>query len=215
MSSLDLNCFQRLNRAARKFSTRLATDAIVTPTPEYTWRNEVWSSDKFRRAHVEEFISPAICVLHVVIFPHMNDPAPIYGFDVVTGIKKPAGCYVDLSPSVHDWKNWRTFVELPSDVPANKKLPEWSTVFSEDFIAIPPRDEEHMEEMFDYGLRLLEYYLSKLKQETADHKLVYDAHKHYSTMQRSNQKTRQILSRMIGEEEADKFMTQVLFPDPI
>ena len=215
MSSLDLNCFQRLNRAARKFSTRLATDAIVTPTPEYTWRNEVWSSDKFRRAHVEEFISPAICVLHVVIFPHMDDPAPIYGFDVVTGIKKPAGCYVDLSPSVHDWKNWRTFVELPSDVPANKKLPEWSTVFSEDFIAIPPRDEEHMEEMFDYGLRLLEYYLSKLKQETADPKLVYDAHKHYSTMQRSNQKTRQILSRMIGEEEADKFMTQVLFPDPI
>jgi hypothetical protein len=60
----------------------------------------------------------------------------------------------------------------------------------------------------------LEYYLSKLKQETADPKLVYDAHKHYSTMQRSNQKTRQILSRMIGEEEADKFMTQVLFPDP-
>ena len=121
----------------------------------------------------------------------MDDPAPIYGFDVVTGMKRPAGCYVDLSPSVHDWKNWRSLVTLPSDTPENKKLPEWSTIFSDDFIAIPPRDEEHMEEMFDYN-----------------------AHKHYSTLQRNNAKTRQILSRMIGEAEADKFMSTVLFPDP-
>ena len=33
-------------------------------------------------------------------------------------------------------------------------------------------------------------------------------------MQRNNAKTRQILSRMIGEAEADKFMSTVLFPDP-
>ena len=209
-----MNCFERLNIAARKFSRPLATDAIVTPTPEYPWRNEVWSSDKFRRAHVEEFISPAICVLHVVIFPHMDDPAPIYGFDVVTGMKRPAGCYVDLSPSVHDWKNWRELVSLPSDVPANKKLPDWSTIFSEDFIAIPPRDEMHMEEMFDYGLRLLEVYLAKLKQQQVDSQLVYDAHKKYSTMQRSNEKTKQILTRMIGADETEKFMRGVLFPDP-
>jgi hypothetical protein len=209
-----VNCFERLNLAARKFADVLSKDATVVPTEEYPWKNEVWTSDVFRRAHVEEFVSPAICVLHVVIYPHMNDPAPIYGFDVVTGMKKPAGCYVDLSPSVQDWKNWRGFVTLPSDVPANKKLPEWSTVFSEDFIAIPPRDEEHMEEMFDYGLRLLDFYLKKIKQETVDSRSVYDAHKHYSTMQRNNAKTRQILSRMIGAERADQFMSTVLFPDP-
>lgn len=209
-----MNCFERLNRAARRYSKLLATNATVTPTPEYPWRNEVWSSDKFRRAHVEEFISPSICVLHVVIFPHMGDPAPIYGFDVVTGMKKPAGCYVDLSPSVDDWTNWRDLVTLPSDVPQNKKLPEWSTVFSEDFIAIPPRDELHMEEMFDYGIRLLEFYLSKLKQKSVDPVLVYNAHKHYSKMQRNNAKTMQILTRMIGEESANTFMNTVLFPDP-
>ena len=209
-----MNCFDRLNRAAKRFADVLSKNATVVPTEEYPWKNEVWTSDVFRRAHVEEFVSPAICVLHVVIYPHMNDPAPIYGFDVVTGMKKPAGCYVDLSPSVQDWKNWRDFVALPSDVPANKKLPEWSTVFSEDFIAIPPRDEEHMEEMFDYGLRLLDFYLKKIKQETVDSRLVYDAHMHYSTMQRNNAKTRQILSRMIGAERADQFMSTVLFPDP-
>lgn len=209
-----MNCFDRLNRAAKRFADVLSKNATVVPTEEYPWKNEVWTSDVFRRAHVEEFVSPAICVLHVVIYPHMNDPAPIYGFDVVTGMKKPAGCYVDLSPSVQDWKNWRDFVALPSDVPANKKLPEWSTVFSEDFIAIPPRDEEHMEEMFDYGLRLLDFYLKKIRQETVDPKSVYDAHMHYSTMQRNNAKTRQILSRMIGAERADQFMSTVLFPDP-
>jgi len=209
-----VNCFDRLSLAARRFANVLEKDATVVPTKEYPWKNEVWTSDLYRRAHVEEFTSPAICVLHVVIFPHMNDPTPIYGFDVVTGAKKPAGCYVDLSPSVEDWKDWRSLVELPSEVPANKKLPDWSTVFSEDFIAIPPRDELHMEEMFDYGIRLLELYLTKLKQKTVDSNLVYDAHKHYSTMQRNNAKTRQILTRMIGEAEADEFMSTILFPDP-
>ena len=66
------------------------------------WINRVWSSDLYRRAHVDVVDardSKGLWMMHCCIFPHTHNPAPIYGFDVVAGKNKMTGCFHDYSKS--------------------------------------------------------------------------------------------------------------------
>ncbi len=52
------------------------------------WVNRVWTSDSYRRAHVDVVDAretKGLWMMHCCIFPHINNPAPIYGFDGVSG----------------------------------------------------------------------------------------------------------------------------------
>ena len=54
-------------------------------------------------AHVETFDVPGrLSVLHVRVFPHLDDPTPIFGFDMVAGSARVTGIFLDLSP-VGNW----------------------------------------------------------------------------------------------------------------
>lgn len=208
-----MNCFEIVENYAKEFSVILSKDSEPVDFPEFPWKNQIWRSSKFRRAHVEEFVSPAISVLHVTVFPHLNDPSPIYGFDVVTGVKKPAGGYIDMSPSVDTWHGWRNWIQF--DVPPNKTIPDWGTCFSDEFVAIPLRDATHLEELLKYGIAMLSEYLNRIQQKEISQELVICKQRFYCQQQRNNQKTMQILERMIGADRANLFMNEVLFPDPI
>ena len=210
-----MNCFEIVDHYANEFTKTLKVrDSVPIAIEEYPWKNQLWSSHRYRRAHVEEFSTPAIKVLHVTVFPHLTDPAPIFGFDVVTGAKKPAGCYFDLSPSLHSWK-WRHILDpMNLELPKEKTIPEWGTCFSDEFIAVAPQDEKQLEDLLVSGLYLLRVYLQRLHIMRENRKDVAKWQRFYCEQQRSNQKTRQILERMIGAERTEKFMTEVLFPDP-
>lgn len=210
-----MNCFEIVDHYANEFTKTLKVrDSVPIAIDEYPWKNQLWSSQRFRRAHVEEFSTPAIKVLHVTVFPHLSDPAPIFGFDVVTGAKKPAGCYFDLSPSLHSWK-WRHILDpMNLELPKEKTIPDWGTCFSDEFIAVAPQDEKQLEDLLVSGLYLLRIYLQRLHIMRENKKDVAKYQRFYCEQQRSNQKTRQILERMIGAERTEKFMTEVLFPDP-
>ena len=50
------------------------------------WINRVWASDNYRRAHldvVDARNTKGLWMMHCCIFPHLHNPAPIFGFDVV------------------------------------------------------------------------------------------------------------------------------------
>jgi phycocyanobilin:ferredoxin oxidoreductase len=210
-----MNCFEIVDHYADEFTKAIKLrDSVPIAIDEYPWKNQLWSSSRYRRAHVEEFSTPAIKVLHVTVFPHLSDPAPIFGFDVVTGAKKPAGCYFDLSPSLHSWK-WRHILDpMNLELPKKKTIPEWGTCFSDEFIAVAPQDEKQLEDLLLSGLYLLRVYLQRLHIMRENKKEVARCQQFYCEQQRSNQKTRQILERMIGAERTEKFMSEVLFPNP-
>ena len=210
-----MNCFEIVDHYANEFTKTLKVrDSVPIAIDEYPWKNQLWSSQRYRRAHVEEFSTPAIKVLHVTVFPHLSDPAPIFGFDVVTGAKKPTGCYFDLSPSLHSWK-WRHILDpMNLELPKEKTIPDWGTCFSDEFIAVAPQDEKQLEDLLVSGLYLLRVYLQRLHIMRENKKDVAKYQRFYCEQQRSNQKTRQILERIIGADRTEKFMTEVLFPDP-
>ena len=69
--------------------------------PKLVWVNRVFTAPSFRRAHVEWLeILDVFAVAHVVILPRLNDPAPIFGFDMIAGRKQATGIFLDFSPVV-------------------------------------------------------------------------------------------------------------------
>ena len=73
------NCVDEINR---KFST---TGALGTVYRTDILADKEYSSLKYRRAHISTIKTDKLYLLHVTVFPHTNDPSPIYGFDIVCG----------------------------------------------------------------------------------------------------------------------------------
>ena len=75
--------------------------------PDSGWINRVWANDSVRRAHIDVVDardSKGLWMMHVCIFPHLHNDAPIYGFDVIAGKNKMTGAF-DFSRSSNPASN--------------------------------------------------------------------------------------------------------------
>ena len=106
------------------------------------WVNRIWTSDRYRRAHVDVVDareSKGLWMMHCCVFPHTHNPAPIFGFDVIAGKNKITGCFIDYSPTGDfDHPMIEYFAEEVGQYDWNKprKLPEWAErIFSPHMIA--------------------------------------------------------------------------------
>jgi len=142
---------------------------------------------------------------------------PVFGFDVVgyqndeKEMSKISGVFIDWSPILtHD--KWH-------DTQWNKdrKLPYWATVFSEDFIAVRPTEDEY-EKVFEVGFDAFERWLERLNtdedltDDVSEIEQIIERQNTYCEHQASNKRTMGALTANIGEEKARHFMTEVLFP---
>jgi hypothetical protein len=142
---------------------------------------------------------------------------PMFGFDVVgyqndeKQMSKISGVFMDWSPVMFEEK-WH-------DTTWNKdrKLPVWATVFSKDFIAVRPTEDEY-ERIFEVGFDAFERWLDKLNSDehltdsVNDIETIIKNQNTYCEHQASNKRTFGALKANIGEEKAKFFMEEVLFP---
>ena len=113
---VDADLVTVLSDHARRFASSLAAGSDVerVQVPDFlirarcegtlskpvVWTNDVFTGPDFRWAHVEFFSIPdQIGVIHVCVFPRMDRPAPIFGFDIIAGRRKATGAFLDLSPT--------------------------------------------------------------------------------------------------------------------
>ena len=186
-------------------------------TDDYGWENYRYENDKFRLAHVERYSHSGLEVVHITCFPRENSKAPVFGFDVVgyqndeKQMSKISGVFIDWSPILtHD--KWH-------DTTWNKdrKLPYWATVFSDDFIAVRPTEDEY-EKVFEVGFEAFEKYIDRLNSDVdltddiSEIEQIILRQNIYCEHQASNKRTMGALTANIGEEKARYFMTEVLFP---
>jgi len=203
-----MNCISYLDDLAREFCEIIATqpNTSLVPTKDYGWENHRWSSPTFRLAHVEIFNQDRFMVIHCCVFPHVSDPSPIFGFDVISGESKVTGLFMDLSPTVRQPEPFCDFPEL-----ASRQRPEWGDIFSEHFLACRPTAEQ-LVRIGDRAKQLLTDYLPSLGQLRHVSEPIAAAQDHYCLQQRRNEHTRRALINLIGQELTDEFMTTVLFP---
>lgn len=86
---------------SKKIESKFQKTATLTSiSDEENWYNSLYQSNRFRRAHLEcvdKRQDHKLYILHSTIFPHFNDPSPIWGFDIVCGANKITGAFHDFS----------------------------------------------------------------------------------------------------------------------
>lgn len=209
----------RIFHHSEKFKELIeAQDGVqMMETDDYGWENYRYENDRFRLAHVERYSHMGLEVVHITCFPRECSKMPMYGFDVVgyqndeKGMSKISGVFMDWSPVMYEEK-WH-------DTTWNKdrKLPVWATVFSKDFIAVRPTEDEY-EKIFEVGFDAFERWLDKLNSDedltesVSDIETIIKNQNTYCEHQASNKRTFGALKANIGEEKAKYFMEEILFP---
>jgi hypothetical protein len=187
--------------------------------PALLWQNTLFSGPLLRRGHVELFDHGGhFAVVHVCLLPHLNDPSPIFGFDMIGGHAQATGIFLDFSPTIAG-KSFTLGGIIPPHLRARfahqRQRPSWGTIFSDHFFAIRPGSPSEIGEALDLAEGALNYYLASLAFATRmDFPCAMNGQAEYANAQRHNPHTQKMLARHVGPEAAHEFMHNTLFPSP-
>ena len=188
-----------------------------------TWVNRVWHNDHVRRAHIDVVDAretKGLWMMHVCVFPVLNNDGPIYGFDVIAGKNKMTGAFHDFSPS-SDYDNpmIEGYKESVADfIPKKQRqLPEWATnIFTDKMLAAGNvSTEEEATAIIELALNNLRAYFDEIGEFTGsgNREIVAGAQNYYCHNQQQNPHTpRTMKSLGLDEADVDKFCTDMLFP---
>jgi hypothetical protein len=217
--------WDKIEELAKKFEDRFnATGELITGNLDYEWHNQLWSSPRYRRAHVEivdNRESHNIYILHCTVFPHFNDSSPIFGFDAVCGPNKITGAFCDFSSAgdpTHPMMRWFANEGLYYNWEKNRNLPEWaSSIFSPAMVAAGNvRIGEELDNLCELALRTLGYYLKNVgntQQDLADYHM---AQNRYCRYQKQNPHViKSMVSMGVEESKMKRFVSEVLFPEVV
>ncbi len=189
---------------------------------EFNWHNALWTSDRYRRAHVEivDFREThKIYILHCTVFPHFNDPSPIYGFDAVCGPNKITGAFHDFSyagdPTSFMYLWFKAKVNgLEWNKP--RQLPEWAQqIFSPAMVAAGNLQEDsEIDQLCTTAKNTLDFYLSKVGHDQQSGSDFHMAQNRYCHWQKQNPHViRSMVSMGVPEPVMKKFVDRILFPE--
>lgn len=193
-------------------------------THEYNWYNSLYTSNRYRRAHIEivDFREQHnIYILHSTVFPHFNDPSPIWGFDAVCGPNKITGAFHDFSmpgSDDHDMAQWWKATSNEYKWKKPRQLPPWAqAIFSEDMVAAGNVQEgEELDALCDLALYSLDYYMLKVGHTQQDVANYTDLQNRYCHYQKQNPHViRSMVSMGVPEDTMKKFVSEVLFPETV
>jgi hypothetical protein len=219
--------WDKIEDLAKKIEHRLDSTGEPlegTIDQNYDWHNTLWTSLRYRRAHVEivdKRLTHKIYILHTTIFPHYNDPSPIFGFDAVCGPAKITGAFHDFSnggdPS-HPMMAW--FRETNDEVSWSKPrdLPDWARqIFSDSMVAAGNlQNPDEVDQLCNLALKSLDYYLSNVGLTQTSGGDFHMAQNRYCHYQKQNpQVVRSMVSMGIEEPVIKRFVETVLFPEHI
>jgi phycocyanobilin:ferredoxin oxidoreductase len=187
------------------------------------WINKVWTSKAYRRAHIDVVDARetrGLWMMHCCVFPHLDNPAPIFGFDVIAGKNKMTGCFIDYSPSAdreHAMLDY--FAEEVSRYEWIKKreLPDWAQrIFSGSMVAAGNvSDEDEISQISSLASILVNHYVETVGETagTAAPAAVIEAQNFYAENQKQNPHTPKVMTSLgLDEEDVRAFIQDCLFP---
>jgi len=218
------NVWDRIEKLAGEIEElyKLSGSMLATPDIVYNWHSMVYSGLRFRRAHIHTIDrrdTHKIYILHATIFPHYNDPSPIWGFDAVCGPNKITGAFHDFSNSGdpdHPMLDWFADETIKYGWSKPRELPEWArNIFSKNMVAagnVQAGDE--LDDLCALTLKSLKYYLSNVgntQESGADYHMAQNRYCHY---QKQNPHViRSMVSMGVEEPIIRKFIEEIQYPE--
>lgn len=186
------------------------------------WINRVWTSENYRRAHVDVVDAretKGLWMMHCCVFPHLHNDAPIFGFDVIAGKNKITGCFYDYSPTVNDEHPMLdSFAEESNKLEWNKtrKMPEWAErIFSGNIIAAGNvQKEEELDQIIEMAKYGVDFYLRAVGESNNVGVNSKDAQNYYAQNQKQNPHTPRVMESLgLNEDDVRVFIQECLFPE--
>jgi len=186
------------------------------------WVNKVWASSQYRRAHIDVVDARetrGLWMMHCCVFPHLDNPAPIFGFDVIAGKRKITGCFIDYSPAGdtnHPMIEY--FGEEVSRYDWNKKraLPDWAQrIFSPHMVAAGNvSDETELKQIASLASILVNHYIECVGDTKGTAENTKDAQNFYAQNQKQNPHTPKVMVSLgLSEDDVKHFIQDCLFPE--
>jgi len=205
------------NQIAEIFNNNISEpncEVLPFQKPNHEWLNYFYTSPIFRHVHLEYYKTEKICALHSTILPAPLVDFPIYGFDMIALGDKITGLFFDFTPTGSDYEDLKSFlINFKNRIQSPQRpLPDWGTIFSENFICVSPKEDE-LNDIFntvELGTRaylansfpVKEFYLKNVEKQNA-----------YCQGQKKNEKTFKALTAEIGEDNSLLFFNDYLFPE--
>ena len=211
-----MNLKEYIIQQSDRFIKRLETESEIHAinTDDWGWENYLYTSPKFRQAHIERYFHDNLMVLHITILPHKNNKNPMFGFDLISLPKseKISAGFLDYSPTVED-------VQFTApNFKEGYELPDWTDgIFSDKFVACRP-DEDEYDTLFDTAYNMFDGMLNKLENEdwitedTNTINQIIEKQNTYCQRQWGNKRTFGALKAKVGADRAEYFMKNILFP---
>ncbi len=186
------------------------------------WINKVWASSRYRRAHIDVVDArdtKGLWMMHCCIFPHLHNPAPIFGFDVIAGKNKITGCFYDYSPGGDpEHPMLEQFADEAQRLEWNKtrKLPDWAErIFSRSMIAAGNvSDEAELAQIFDVARNGVDHYLEYVSETNNTAVSTKQAQNYYCQNQKQNPHTPKVMVSLgLSEQDVRTFIQDCLFPE--
>ena len=186
------------------------------------WINRVWTSNLYRRAHVDVVDArdtKGLWMMHCCIFPHTHNPAPIYGFDVIAGKNKMTGCFHDYSKAGdadHPMMSWFAEEVAKLEWRKTRELPQWATnIFSPSMVAAGNvSDEEELEQITSMARTTLAHYLDAVGETNNTVQDTTAEQNYYCINQKCNPHTPRVMASLgLNEEDIRIFIQDCLFPE--
>lgn len=221
--------FNRLKLHVEELKVILKSRSFEVPNIEESiWDTYTYSSAGIRRANldiIDVIEEKKLYMMHLCVFPHVYDSAPIFGFDVIAGPNKITGAFLDFS-NIGDHKLSMWFKSRVADSTWSKQrqLPDWAkSIFSDSMIAAGNiSTEQELEEILKISKDCLLYYLNNILEMRP--KLVYDElvktynfteqQNFYCKQQKCNPHTPRVLKSLgFTEEQVYEYINNELFPE--
>lgn len=188
------------------------------------WINRVWTSDTYRRAHIDVVDardSKGLWMMHCCVFPRLDNNGPIFGLDVIAGKNKITGFFHDYSRTINaDHPMIEAFGNEVAKLEWRKQreLPEWAqAIFSPYMVAAGNvNSKAELNQLLKLSLDSVDAYLTDIGNynHEADRDEVRAAQNRYAHYQKQNPHTpRTMTSLGLDEEDVRIFVQECLFPD--
>lgn len=202
---------------------------LVNNEKDLPWQNYSYTCASFRRATIDiidRIETKKLWMMHLCVFPHTFDGAPIFGLDIVAGPNKVTGLFLDFSPIDlnHPFCSWYSNSVKDVEISKTRSLPEWAkNIFSEHIIAAGNISSEiELNKLIDLSKNLLIYYLNNLihsrpPKSYDDLVKLYnytEKQNYYCNQQKKNPHTPRVLKSIGFDQTTIKnFIENSLFPE--
>lgn len=192
--------------------------------PNNGWINRVFKNEFIRRAHIDVVDarnSKGLWMMHVTVFPTLDNNAPIFGFDVIAGRNKMTGAFLDYSASTGGLTHpmYLGYADSVANFVPQKprELPTWAkNIFSPSMVAAGNvNTDEEAVTIINLALHNLRSYFEDVGSfiNTSKEEDTKKAHNWYAHNQQQNPHTPKVmLSLGLPEEDVELFCRDALFP---